>query len=144
VSLLPWVVWIWKGLGVAWPRLGRRGWYRWVGRIGEEASRVALLELALRGFCQQASSWEQGVWGAAVGGVTRLEDEGRAQVEVAEDGSGVYHVRLRGKFELHVEGTVEFYKRMLVIFLGLLEMPEESRGSRRMRDGWNGWKRWAG
>jgi hypothetical protein len=96
---------------------------------------VALLGLALGGFCQHASSWEQGVWGAAVGGVTRLEDEGRARVEVAEDESGVYHVRLSRTFELHVEGTVEFYKRMLVIFLGLLEVPEESRGSRRTRDG---------
>jgi len=135
VCVLPWVVWIWKGLGVAWPRVGQQGWYQWVGRIGEEASRVVLLWLVLRWFYQHASSWEQGVWGAAVGGVVRLEDEGRAQVEVAEDERGVYHVRLSGTFELHVDGTVEFYKRMLVIFLGLLEAPGEARGSRRTRDG---------
>jgi hypothetical protein len=46
-------------------------------------------------------------------------------------------VRLSGTFELHVDGTVEFYKRMLVILLGLLEVPRESRGSRRTRDGMN-------
>ena len=135
VCVLPWVVWLWKGLGMAWPRLGQRGWYRLVGRMGEEAARVALLWLVLRWLYQHASSWEQGVWGVAVGGVSGLEDEGRAQVEVVEDESGIYHVRLSGRFELHVDGTVEFYKRMLVIFVGLLEVPGESRASRRTRDG---------
>jgi transposase-like protein len=58
-----------------------------------------------------------------------------AYMEVRKDDTGVYDVRLSGTFELHVDGTVEFYKRMLVIFLGLLEVPGETRGSRRTRDG---------
>jgi hypothetical protein len=34
-----------------------------------------------------------------------------------------------------VNGEAAFYKRMLVIFLGLLEMPGEVRKSWRMRQG---------
>jgi len=40
-----------------------------------------------------------------------------------------------GTFELGVDGTVRLYKRMLLIFLGLLQAPGETRGSRRTRDG---------
>jgi transposase-like protein len=44
-------------------------------------------------------------------------------------------VYLPGGLELHVDVKVPFYKRMLVIFARLLEAPEETRGSRRTRDG---------
>jgi transposase-like protein len=37
--------------------------------------------------------------------------------------------------ELHIDGKVPFYKRMLIIFLRQLEAPGEVRGSRRTRDG---------
>jgi len=60
---------------------------------------------------------------------------GESSVEIEQDERGVYHVRLRGEFELYVNGEVEFYKRMLVIFLGLLEVSGETRRSRRTRDG---------
>ena len=136
VCLLPWGVWIWKGLGVAWPRLGRQGWYQWAGRVGEEACRVALFGLMLRWLYQVVSSGQwHGAWGLAVGGVRGLKDEGSAQVEVTQDETGTYHVSLSGTFELRVDGQAAFSKRMLVIFLGLLEVPGESRGSRRTRDG---------
>jgi hypothetical protein len=42
---------------------------------------------------------------------------------LVQDETEVYHVQLSGRFELRVDGRVEFYKRMLVIFLGLLEVP---------------------
>jgi hypothetical protein len=58
-----------------------------------------------------------------------------ASVEVERDEQGVYHVRLRGELELHVDGSVPFYERMLAIFLGQLEAPGETRSSRRTRDG---------
>jgi hypothetical protein len=89
----------------------------------EESSRVALVGLAL--------AWlgEDSVQGLAMGGVSI------PSVEVTQKES-VYHVRLRGEFELRVNGEVEFYKRMLVIFLGHLEVPGQGRGSRRTRDGW--------
>ena len=70
------------------------------------------------------------VSGLCIGGVSP-----GSQVEITEDEEGVYHVRLRGEFELHIDGQVFFYKRMLVIFLRQLEAPEETRGSRHTRDG---------
>ena len=42
---------------------------------------------------------------------------------------------MSGEFDLYINGQVLFYKRMLVIFLRLLEAPGETRGSRRTRDG---------
>ena len=56
-------------------------------------------------------------------------------VQVTQDEQSVYRVRLKGEFVLHLDGKVEFYKRMLIIFLYLLEMEGEHRGSRRTRDG---------
>lgn len=56
---------------------------------------------------------------------------GEPTVVVAQDPTGGYHVQLQGTFTLQVDGQVAFYKRMLVIFLGLLEVPGETRGSRR-------------
>jgi transposase-like protein len=57
------------------------------------------------------------------------------QVEITQDEEGTCHVRLQGEFELHIDGKVPFYKRMLIIFLRQLEAPGETRGSRRTRDG---------
>jgi transposase-like protein len=136
VCLLPWVTWLWKGLGVVWPGLGRQPLYGVLGRVGEEASRVALVGLILLWLGQQLSALGEWVGhGVAVGGVGLGVVGGERGVEVEQDEAGVYHVRLRGEFELHVNGEVAFYKRMLVIFLGQLEVPGESRASRRTRDG---------
>jgi transposase-like protein len=142
VCLLPWVAWVWKGAGVVWPRLASQGLYRgWVW-AWEEAGGIALLGLAGWWVSQQmqAAGGLQG-WGLPVGmGMQWVE--GRAlsavagpYVAVEEEEDGIYHVCLSGTFELYVDGKVTFYKRMLVIFLGLLEVPGETRGSRRTRDG---------
>jgi transposase-like protein len=56
-------------------------------------------------------------------------------VEVEQDEVGGYYVRIGGEFEAHVDGNVEMYKRMLVMFLVLLEVAGENRASRRTRDG---------
>jgi len=129
VCLLPWVTWLWKGIGVGWPALGRQPLYGVLGRMWEESSRVALIGLALVWLGQQLSELSQDrVLGLAVGGVSV------PRVEVTQDEDDIYHVRLRGEFELRVDGRVEFYKRMLVIFLGHLEVANERRGSRQTRD----------
>jgi hypothetical protein len=60
---------------------------------------------------------------------------GEPHVRAEIDEEGMCHVQLRGELELHVDCTVAFYQRMLIIFLGLLEAPGETRGSRRTRDG---------
>ena len=135
VWVLPWLAWVWKGIGVAQPQLGRRGWYRLVGRMWEDAGRVAWLCLAVR--WSQAHTPGEGpyrVCSLGMGSVALAEGM-EAEIEVTPDERGGYHVQLRGTFEVHVDGTVTLYKRMLVIFLGLLQVPGERRGGRRTRDG---------
>jgi transposase-like protein len=96
---------------------------------------VVLMGLGLIWAQEQLSTvWESWV-GLGVVGLCWQERLGESRVEVEQTEEGRYHVRLQGSFELQVNGEVEFYKRMLVIFLGLLEVPGERRGSRRTRDG---------
>jgi transposase-like protein len=135
VGLLPWLAWWWKGLGVAWPALGRQPGYWSIGRMWEQASGVALMSLGLVWAQQHLSRvWENGV-GLGVAGLCCEERLSEPRVEIEQDEEGMYHVHLRGSFEMHVNGEVAFYKRMLVIFLVLLDVPGARRGSRRTRDG---------
>jgi transposase-like protein len=98
----------------------------------EEGSRVALFGLVVLWFLerQQCTGDEFSVSRAGLGRVVPSP-----QVEITEDEEGIYHVRLPGGLELHIDGKVPFYKRTLIIFLRQLEAPEETRGSRRTRDG---------
>ena len=132
VCLLPWGVWLWKGLGAAWPALGQQALYQGLGRVLEEASRWALMGLVWVWLCQPVAAMGEGALrrGFSVGSVMSTP-----YIEVEEDEQGWYQVRLGGEFELHLDGQVTFYLRMLTVFLGLLEVPGESRKSRRTRDG---------
>jgi len=132
VCLLPW---LWKGMSIAWPGLGRHWMYRGLGVVCDTAHSVALMGLAMMWVHQRLPVPEQYGLGALPAGVYLQSGVSQPYVEVEEDEEGVYHVRLGGMFEMHVHGEVEFYKRMLIIFLGLLEVPGETRPSRRTRDG---------
>ena len=133
VCLLPWGVWLWRGVGVAWPALGRHPLYCGLGRLLEEVARFVLVGLALLWLVKglrNLGGYGGYALSVGLGSVVR-----EPSVEVEQDEQGWYHVRLRGEFVLRVDGRVRFYVRMLIIFLGLLEVPGESRGSRRTRDG---------
>jgi transposase-like protein len=132
VCLLPWVSWLWRGIGVACPSWRRWVVYRGVDYLLEEASRVALFGLVVSWFLerQQSTGDEFSVSRAGLGSVVPSP-----QVKITEDEEGICHVRLPGGLELHIDGKVPFYKRTLIIFLRQLEAPgEETRGSRRTRD----------
>jgi hypothetical protein len=137
--LLPWLAWLWKGLGLVWPGLGRHRLYAALGRLWDRATGVVLVGLGLTWLGQHpAGTWPQSTdcrLGVLPLGLCVSGEPREASVEVVQDEAGVYHVRLRGEFVLRVDGTVEVCKRLLVIFLGLLEVPGETRGSRRTRDG---------
>nr|MBC8447655.1 hypothetical protein [Chloroflexota bacterium] len=142
LCLLPWVAWLWKGMGMAWPRLGRQPLYEGMGRLWERASGLALLGLGIVWLGERLpASGGHRIGGLGYGlgalpvGLCLQHRVGEPQVEVERDEEGVYHVQLRGEFALHVDGNVAFYTRMLIIFLGLLEVPDETRASRRTRDG---------
>ena len=135
VCWLPWLAWLWKGIGVAWPGLGRQPLYVGFGWLWERATGIALIGLGLMWVGQQAPQSMDCRVGMLPVGMCLSSEAGEPTVKVVHDETGVYHVRLRGEFTLQVNGQVEFYKRMLIIFLGLLEVPGEQRGSRRTRDG---------
>jgi len=152
VSLLPWGVWVWRGVGVIHPGLGRQPLYGGMGRIWEEAYRVTIVVLGVMWIEEQASQVIQGLeiggdvrWprGMMLGSVVRqpgveIGTEGvwsEPKIEVWRDEDGKYRVRLRGTFELSIDGEDTFCKRMGIIWLGQLEVPGETRGSRRTRDG---------
>jgi hypothetical protein len=135
VCLLPWVAWLWKGMGVAWSELGRQPLYEGMGRVWERAGGVALLGLGMVWLGERLPALGGYRAGALPVGMCLQSGVSQPHVEVRRDEEGVYHVQVRGEFEMHVNGEVEFYKRMLVMFLGLLEVPGETRASRRTRDG---------
>jgi len=132
VCVLPWASWLWRGIGAACPRWRRGVVYRSVDCVLEQASRLALYGLVICWFAERIQSTrdKDPVRGLCIGGVSPS-----SQVEITEDEDGIYHVHLSGELDLHIDGRVLFYKRMLVIFLRQLEAPGETRGSRRTRDG---------
>jgi transposase-like protein len=135
VCLLPWLAWGWKGLGVAWPALGQQAGYWQLGRVWEQAGGVATLGLGLI-WVQEQLGLAGAPWlGWGLTGLCCEQQQDEPQVVVEQEAEGLYHVRLQGSFELYVPAEVEFCKRLLVIFLGLLEVPGASRKSRRTRDG---------
>jgi len=133
ICLLPWVAWLWKGVGVVWPRLGNHPVYRGMGRIWEGAGRIGLLGLAGLWVSQHVgAAGEICWWSLPLGmGMQRVEEPYVA----VEKEDGVYCVDLAGVFKLYIHETSMVQVRMLVIFLGLLEVEGETRGSRRTRDG---------
>ncbi len=56
-------------------------------------------------------------------------------VEVKRDDDGSYQATLCGHFTIQVSGDHPFRARMLMLFLRLLDVPDQPRGSRRTRDG---------
>jgi transposase-like protein len=137
--LLPWLAWLWKGLGLAWPGLGRQPLYAALGQLWDRVTGTMLIGLGLTWLSQHPGGSRPPSIDCCLGmlplGLCSSEESGKASVKVTQDEAGVYQVRLQGEFFLRVDGTVEVYKRLLVIFLGLLEVPDETRSSRRTRDG---------
>jgi transposase-like protein len=56
-------------------------------------------------------------------------------VEVRRDDDGGYQATLCGHFTIRVPGDHPFRVRMLMLFVRLLDVPDQPRGSRRTRDG---------
>jgi len=135
VCLLPWLAWLWKGLGILWPSLGRQPLYAALGRLWDRATGGTVVGLGLMWLSQNAPQLPECCLRLLPVGLCLSGESHAASVEVEQDEAGVYQVRLRGEFVLRLDGTVEVYKRLLVIFLGLLEVPGKTRGSRRTRDG---------
>ena len=120
VCLLPWTVWVWKGIGIAWPGLGRQPLYEGLGRVWEQASRVTLIGLGMVWLGEGVSRFGEYSIGVVSVGMCLPNERSWPYVEVEKDEVGGYYAQIGGEFEIYVDGNVEMYRRLLVIFLGLL------------------------
>lgn len=156
VSLMPWGLWLWQSAGLVWPWLRRQPEWRGIGWLLWQAQRwlmVGYLGLAMGTLLRR---WPQvtfaspvpggldegqGPWLLGLGCVGRGlsartgggQEEPRVEVVPEEDGS--YTATICGHFTVHVAGDDVFRVRLLMLFLRLLQVPGQQRGSRRTRDG---------
>lgn len=144
---LPWAVWGWQVFAVCWPWAQRQAEWRAVRWLSQQAERLVLLWalswLLSAGFRMLAQGRLYFTWDlpapstplltGACACVTCGQEE--PSVTVAADEQGGYTATLCGHFTLRVAGEDAFRKRLLVLFLRLLEIPGQTRSSRRTRDG---------
>jgi hypothetical protein len=137
---LPWLLWLWRGLAAGWPGLAQgRLW--WGIEYGLWQAQRGLLV----GYLGVALSGPRS--GAALLGCLMVGDCARAQGDALDDcapapwvcvvrqGDGSYQAELCGHFTLSVAGDQPFRMRLLVLLLSFLDVPGQTRGSRRTRDG---------
>jgi transposase-like protein len=150
VVAIPLLVWSWQLLGVVRPGWRRQPEWRAAVWLGQQAERLLLVggtitllidqlpqaALWLLQHLEGTASWFLlgGVFGCALCGST----ESRVQLGKVVDEQGdvsSYKATLDGHFELAVGADDFFRRRILILFLRLLEVPGHSRKSRRTRDG---------
>jgi len=111
------------------------GWLLWQGQrlvlfwlIADE-TREALID-RLAPAKEALTPGGLSLWGMGV----LLQEEKSPSVTVTED-EQYYTATLQGTFTLHVQKNDPFRQRFLILFLGLLDAPGQTRKSRRTRDG---------
>jgi hypothetical protein len=132
LRLVPWALWLWRGMGIGWPRLRQQAVWVWGVQGLWQAQRLVLfgyLGLAL----SQLHAGDPVPWSLGLGCVVCQRDE--PGVHVARQADGSYQATLCGHFTLTVADDHPFRLRLLVLFLSLLDVPGAARGSRRTRDG---------
>jgi hypothetical protein len=135
----PWALWLWQVITVFWSELRYQALWRagheflWQGQrvvmvlsvgfvlkqdteVGRDDSWVSSPPLLLGVGCHYCG--REGPW-----------------VEVQHDDDGSYRATLCGHFTIRVPGDHPFRVRMLMLFVRLLDVPDQPRGSRRTRDG---------
>ena len=142
---LPWATWGWKVLGLYWPWMRKQTEWRALLWLGREVERLVLilalswpLRMGLRklmlGQLSFPCDWPamNTSWGLGACVVCKSKTP---SVSVVADENNGYTAKLNGNFTLRVAGDDPFRKRLLILFLRLLEVPGQTRGSRRTRDG---------
>jgi transposase-like protein len=137
----PWLLWLWQAAAVGWPELVHQPLWRagcWLLWQGQRVLLVGYVGLALNQA--RLASGEETACGKLGSGVLlglgcRQCDRDEPWVEVTYRGDGSYQATLCGHFHLQVSGDDAYRARLLMLFLRLLEVPGQHRGSRRTRDG---------
>ncbi len=148
LSGLPWGVWLCQLTGILWPWLAWQPEWRLILRLVRLAELWTLrvnVGLALgqiawalgAGVLSGEAGWASAPGGASGGGLAGLLVLGSGPlVAVRHDEEGhCYRAELRGDFTLAVADAEPLRVRLLFLFLRLLEVTGEERGSRRTRDG---------
>ena len=92
LCLLPWLEWLWKGVGVVWPSLRRQALYSGMSRLVAGVYRLAFVGLGACALVQGVRSVQSGCvyrTSLALGSVGSA-----SSVEVEQDEEGTYHVHL--------------------------------------------------
>jgi len=132
----PWAVWIWQAAGSLYPGLALQPewqWLRWTGRVAERVLLLSYVGLALRAGVARLVLLRSGET-ASLGALSVLGVGSLVEVS-HEPGEGCYRAELSGHFTLAVADDDPFRFRLFILFLRLLEDPDERRGSRRTRAG---------
>ena len=155
---IPWLVWGWRMTGVMWPRWRQQPeWWvgHWLGRQVEWLLLIAglsnLLLIGVPRMVQGAVHWARPYLSGAswlneggfmlVGGLGCMlcgRSDSHATLGTRNDEQGRvtdYTATLCGHFDLAVAADDFFRRRLLILFLRLLEEPGHHRGSRRTREG---------
>jgi transposase-like protein/DNA-directed RNA polymerase subunit RPC12/RpoP len=137
----PWLLWLWQAAAASWPELSQEPMWRagrWLLWQGQRVLLVGYVGLALHEG-RQADGAEIVSRKPASGLLLGLgcqqcgKEEPWVEVTCQDDGS--YQATLCGHFSLQVSGDDPYRARLLMMFLRLLEVPGQHRGSRRTRDG---------
>jgi len=137
----PWLLWLWQAAALGWPELAHQPLWcagRWLLWQGQRLLLVGYVGLALYEVRQAVGEEivsRKPASGVLLGLGCRQCGKDEPWVEVTCRGDGSYQATLCGHFSLEVSGDDAYRARLLMLFLRLLEVPGQQRGSRRTRDG---------
>lgn len=140
-AVVPWLLWLWQETGRFWPWLLSQPEWRLIGWLLWQGQRLLLFWLiageareVLRDHLEPAKETltpgDLPLWGMGA----LHQEEKSPSVTVTED-EQYYTVTLQGTFTLRVQKDDPFRRRFLILFLGQLDVPGQTRKSRRTRDG---------
>jgi transposase-like protein len=134
------VLWLWQALAVGWPELRRLPVWEggdWVLWQGQRVLVVGYLGLTLYRAWSLAREGCSGmpVSGSVLGMSCLICGREGPWADVVRHEDGSYQATICGHFVVSVASDDPIRARLLMLFLRLLEVPGQRRGSRRTRDG---------
>ena len=137
----PWVLWLWQGVAAGWPALCRQRvwrsgcWLLWQGQRVLVVSYLCLMLQQVRTMAGQGLAADRPIPWLTLGVCCPTCKREEPWVEVTRQEDGGYEATLCGHFTVRVSGDDPVRARLLMLFLRLLVVPGQARGSRRTRDG---------
>ena len=137
----PWVLWLWQGAAAGWPELCRqrvwRGgcWLLWQGHRMAMVGYVCVTLHQARPVAGRVLAVDRPAPWLTLGVCCQTCVRDDPWVDVTRQEDGGYQATLCGHFTVRVSGDDPVRARLLMLFLRLLDVPGQTRGSRRTRDG---------